>query len=102
MFKELAIKAFKYIAAALGTLVTAYAVGFSGATVLHNLFKTEKAEAYQYVDSRIQSSESKLMEIRKADLDGIHGKMDILINQNNLIISQNYRTRKAIELKGQN
>jgi hypothetical protein len=95
--KELAIKAFKFIGASVGLLVTAYTLGWSGAITLHNLFKTEKAEAVQYVEGRIAEQETKFMAIRQADLDGIHGKMDILIDQNKLIISQNYRTRKAVE-----
>lgn len=99
MIQDLKEKAFKFISASIGLLIAAYTVGWSGALTLHNLFKTERVEAQQFVVEKIQEAESKWNSIRQADLDGIHGKMDILIKQNNLIISQNYRTRKIIEDK---
>lgn len=99
MFKELALKVFKFIAASMSILVAAYTLGWSGAITLHNLFKAEKAEAQRFVVERISQTESKWERIREADNAGIHGKMDILIGQNKLIISQNYRTRKVIESK---
>jgi hypothetical protein len=95
--KDLAVKAFKFIGASIGVLVAAYTIGWSGAWTLHNLFKTERAEAQAFVVDKLHETEDKWNKVREADLDGIHGKMDILIDQNKLIISQNYRTRKAIE-----
>lgn len=95
--KELLTKLWKFVSAAVGILVAAYTVGWSGAVTLHNMFKAEKAEAERFVIEQVSTVDAKWSAIRTADLDGIHGKMDILIGQNNLIISQNYRTRKLVE-----
>lgn len=96
MFKELASKAFKFIAASVGLLIAAYTVGWSGAITLHALFKTERIEAQEFVATKLNETEKKLMQIREADMNGINGQLKILIDQNNLIISQNYRTRKIV------
>jgi hypothetical protein len=96
MFKELVSKALKFIGASVGVLVAAYTVGWSGAITLHSMFKAEKAEAEMFVTTRVDNFESKIMAIRKADMEGIQGKFDILIAQTNLIIAQNYKTRKVV------
>jgi hypothetical protein len=95
--KDLANKAFKFIAASIGILVSAWVMGWSGAIALHSMFKTERVEAQNFVNSKIVETETKWNAIRRADLDGIHGQLNILVEQNKLIISQNYRTRKMIE-----
>lgn len=99
MMKDLAVKAFKFLGAAAGVLVAAFTMGWSGATTLHHLFKTERAEAQQFVVTQIKQTEQKWNAVREADLDGIHGKLDSQEQMLRLIISQNYRTRKAIESK---
>jgi len=92
-------KAFKFVAASLGVLVAVYTLGWSGAITLHNLFKAERSEAQGYVREQINIAESRFMTIHRADMDGLNGQLKILIDQNKLIISQNYKTRKVIEDK---
>ena len=96
IMKDLASKAFKFIAASIGVLVAAYTLGWSGAITLHNLFKTERVEAQAFVVGQIASTEQKLMEIRRADLEGIHGKIDILARQNDTMIKQNTEILKRL------
>lgn len=95
--KELAAKIGKFIGASIGVLVAAYTVGWSGAITLHNLFKTEASEAKAFVLDQVGNSEEKILAIHRADIDSIRAPLKILIEQNKVIISQNYRTRKIIE-----
>lgn len=99
MMKELAGKAFKFIGASIGVLVAAYTVGWSGAMTLHNLFRADRVEAETFVTQKITDTKNEIMAIHSADMTGLKGQIDILVTQNNLIISQNYRTRKIIETK---
>ena len=97
MLKEMLSKVVKVLAASISILIAAYTVGFSGAIAIHELFKTEKSDAQAYVREQVSIAESRFMSIHRADMDGLNGQLKILIDQNKLIISQNYRTRKVIE-----
>lgn len=88
---------FKYIGASIGVLVGAYTLGWSGAITLHNLFKTDRVEAMHFVENKILESEAKLMAIRSADLDGIHGKMDVIIRQNENLLGQIQKTQRIFK-----
>lgn len=94
--KEFCLKAFKFISVSVGVLVAAYGVGWSGATVLYNLFKTDKVEAQDYVKEVIQSSESKIMGIHNADVSGIKGSIGIVVDQNKEIMRQNTEILKRL------
>lgn len=96
LFKELAAKAFKFIGASIGVLVAAYTLGWSGAITLHSLFKAEKAEGQAFVVDQLQMVESKMMEIRKADMDGLSGQIRILVRQNGNIMRQNTEILKRL------
>lgn len=89
MMKDLATKAFKFIGASIGILVAAYTVGWSGAIALHNLFKTERADAQAFVVNQISGAEAKFMAIRNADMAGLNGQIGILTKQNEVMIKQN-------------
>lgn len=67
--KEIFSKIFRFAAASIGLLIAAYTVGWSGAITLHNMFKTEKAEAQQFVTNSITSLDDKWTKIRESDLD---------------------------------
>lgn len=95
--KELLAKGIKFVGASVGVLLAAYTVGWSGATTLHFLFKSDRAEAEKFVIDHVTQVENRVMGVHNADMNGIHGSLNILIDQNKMIISQNYRTRKAIE-----
>jgi len=99
MFKDMISKAVKVLAASFSILIAAYTIGFSGAIALHELFKTEKSDAQAYVREQVTNAEARFMSIHRADMDGLNGQLKILIDQNKLIISQNYRTRTLIEKK---
>lgn len=94
--KDLAAKAFKFIGASVGVLVAAYTLGWSGALTLHNLFKTEKAEAQVFVKDAVKESETKIMGIHNADMNGISGQIGILVKQNETIMRQNTEILKRL------
>lgn len=87
--KDLASKAFKFLAASVAVLVTAYGVGWTGATTLYTLFKTEKAESQSFVKEELQKTESKIMGIHNADVSGIRESVGIIVKQNESIMRQN-------------
>lgn len=95
--KELALKISKYIAAVLTVLGGLWASGWAAGITLNALMDSKMAKAEIRIGQRIDEREAKIMGIHKAEMDGLHGKIDILIGQNQTIINQNYRTRKIIE-----
>lgn len=87
--KEWALKLFKFVGASIGVLMAAYTLGWSGATTLHYLFKTEKTEAQTFVKESIVESESKIMGIHNADVTGLREGILIISRQNQTMIQQN-------------
>lgn len=89
--KTLALRALKWIVAVGSILGGLYLSGFGGATAIYNLFKTERAEAEIMMEKKIDEREAKIMAVHRSDMDGLHGKIDLLSKQNSTIINQNYK-----------
>lgn len=94
--KPLIIKAFKWVGVTVGALAGIWGAGWSSAMIIQTLFETQAAKAELRIEKRIDERESKIMGIHNADMSGINGKIDLLSQQNNTIIKQNYKIMKMI------
>lgn len=94
--KTLLVKGFKYIAAVAGVLASVYGVGWTGALAVHSMFKSQTADAEIRIEKKINEREDKIMAIHRADMDGLHGKIDLLSKQNSTMIKQNFEIMKLM------
>ena len=94
--KALAVKGFKYIAAVAGVLASVYGVGWTGALAVHSMFKSQTAEAEMRIERKIDEREAKIMAVHRSDMDGLHGKIDLLAEQNKTMMRQNFEMIKLM------
>lgn len=97
--KDLAVKAFKFVGAIVGVLATVYGLGWGGAVAVNTFFDSKLAKAEYRIEQKIDDRESKIMAVHRSDMEGLHGKIDVLSGQNKTIINQNY---KMIEMMRRN
>lgn len=90
-------KIFKIVGASIGMLVTAYGIGWSGAMVIHKLFVTDRVEAKEMVIEIVDQREAKIMAIHQSDMEGLNGKIGILVEQNKTIMQQNTEILKRVK-----
>lgn len=95
--KELAVKAFKFMGAVAGVLATVYGLGWGGAIAVNTFFDSKIAKAEGRIEMKITERESKIMAVHRSDMDGLHGKIDLLSEQNSTIIKQNYRMMEMMK-----
>jgi glyceraldehyde-3-phosphate dehydrogenase/erythrose-4-phosphate dehydrogenase len=87
----------KVILGVAGILAAAWVSGWSGSNAINSIFKDQREEVEKIIDKKILAVEDKAMAIRIADLNGINGRFDTIVQQNGTIIQQNYQVIKLLK-----
>jgi hypothetical protein len=82
------------ISAIVGAIWTG---GFGFSQKVNSFFSHEREEVEKMVDKKILATEDKAMAVRRADLEGIHGRFELLAQQQGTIIQQNYQVIKLLK-----